>query len=194
VRRTGGVAAVFFGDGALAEGALSESLNLASVWKLPVLFVCENNGWSEFSPTARQFAGDACGLARSQALPAVSIDGNDVLKVHAAARQLAEEARAGGGPRFLECLTKRWRGHFEGDPQKYRDPKEMAAGSDDDPIVRLERHLLKGGTPAADVEAAMRQAGERVAAAIAEARRGAPPSPGQVLADVYTRWPGDNDE
>ena len=190
VRRTGGVAAVFFGDGALAEGALSESLNLASVWKLPVLFVCENNGWSEFSPTACQFAGDACALARSHTLPAVSVDGNDVLTVHAAAHQLAEEARAGGGPRFLECITKRWRGHFEGDPQKYRDPKEMAAGSDDDPIVRLERHLLKGGTPAGEVETALKQAAERVAAAIAKARRAAAPSAAEALADVYTPWPG----
>jgi pyruvate dehydrogenase E1 component alpha subunit len=190
VRRTGCIAAVFFGDGALAEGALHESLNLAAVWKLPVLFVCENNGWSEFSPTARQFAGDACALARSHTLPAVSVDGNDVLTVHAAAHQLAEEARAGGGPRFLECMTKRWRGHFEGDPQKYRDPKEMAPTSDDDPIVRLERHLLKGGTPAADLESAMSQAGERLAAAIANARRGAAPSPSEAMADVYTPWPG----
>jgi TPP-dependent pyruvate/acetoin dehydrogenase alpha subunit len=190
VRKTGCISAVFFGDGALAEGALHESLNLAAVWKLPVLFVCENNGWSEFTPTARQYAGDACALARSHTLPAISVDGNDVLKVHAAASQLAEEARAGGGPRFLECLTRRWRGHFEGDPQKYRDPKEVAAASDDDPIVRLERHLVKGGTPAADVEAALNQAAERVAAAVARARRAAAPSAGEALADVYTPWPG----
>jgi pyruvate dehydrogenase E1 component alpha subunit len=190
VRRSGCIAAAFFGDGALAEGALHESLNLASVWKLPVLFVCENNGWSEFSPTARQFAGDACAFARSYTLPAVSVDGNDVLKVHAAARQLAEEVRA-GGPRFLECVTKRWRGHFEGDPQKYRNPKEMEATGDDDPIVRLERHLLSGGTPAAEVEAATNQAAERVAAAIAKARRGAAPSAAAALADVYTSCPGE---
>jgi acetoin:2,6-dichlorophenolindophenol oxidoreductase subunit alpha len=191
VRRTGRIAAVFFGDGALAEGVLHESLNIASVWRLPVLLVCENNGWSEFTPTARQFAGDACAFARSHALPAVAVDGNDVVKVHAAARQLVEEVRSGGGPRFLECKTKRVRGHFEGDPQKYRDAKEMEADGDNDPIVRLERHLLKGGAPAADIEAAAKQARERVAAAIAKARLGAAPSAAQALADVYTPSTGE---
>jgi TPP-dependent pyruvate/acetoin dehydrogenase alpha subunit len=189
VRGSGSIAVVFFGDGALAEGVLHESLNLAAVWSLPVLFVCENNGWSEFTPTARQFAGDACALARSHTLHAVAVDGNDVLQVYAAARQLAGETRGGGGPRFLECKTTRARGHFEGDPQKYRDPKEIEAAGTGDPIARLERHLLQGGTPVAEIEAVAKHAAERVAAAIAKARVGAAPSPAQALADVYKPSP-----
>ncbi len=184
VKRNGAVATVFFGDGALAEGAMHESFNLASIWRLPVLFVCENNGWSEFSPTSRQLAGDPCALALSHRIEARSIDGNDVLAVHDVARTLVAEIRSSGGPRFLECRTTRVRGHFEGDPQKYRDAAD-AARSDDDPIGRLERRLASDGMPAAEIEAAEHDAVARVDAAVVRARAGTAPAFGDALRDVY---------
>ena len=184
VKKSGAVAAVFFGDGALAEGVMHESFNLAAIWRLPVLFVCENNGWSEFSPTSRQLAATPTALAESHKIIARSVDGNDVVAVHEAARALVVAIRGGGGPRFLECRTTRVRGHFEGDPQKYRDSAD-AARSDDDPIGRLERRLAAEGVPASDIESAAREAVARVDAAVARARSGTAPEFGAALRDVY---------
>ncbi len=186
VKKSGAVAAVFFGDGALAEGVMHESFNLASIWRLPVLFICENNGWSEFSPTARQLAATPTALAKSHKIIARSVDGNDVLAVHDAARALVLEVRSGGGPRFLECRTTRVRGHFEGDPQKYRDAAD-AARSEDDPIGRLERRLAADGVPAADIKAAERDAIARVDAAVQRARSGTAPAFDAALRDVYAQ-------
>ena len=185
VKRNGAVAVVFFGDGALAEGVMHESFNLASIWRLPVLFVCENNGWSEFSPTSRQLAADPCALALSHRIAARSVDGNDVVAVYEVARTLAGEIRGGGGPRFLECRTTRVRGHFEGDPQKYRDAAD-AARSEDDPIGRLERLLAEDSVPVADIAAAERDAVARVNTAVARARAGMAPAFDAALRDVYT--------
>lgn len=190
VRRTGHIAAVFFGDGALAEGALHESLNLAAIWKLPVLFVCENNGWSEFSPTSRQIAGSGMAFAQSHTVPATSVDGNDAEAVLAAAEQLAAEIRLGGGPRFLEARTTRVRGHFEGDPQKYRDAADIDATQVADPIARLERVLVANGTTPAELAAIKDATDARVEAAVVKARAGSMPDPRQALADVYASHAG----
>ena len=184
VKRNGAIAAVFFGDGALAEGAMHESFNLASIWRLPVLFVCENNGWSEFSPTSRQLAGDPCALASSHRIEARSVDGNDVIAVCEMARALVAEIRGGSGPRFLECRTTRVRGHFEGDPQKYRDAAD-AARSEDDPIGRLERRLAADGVSGEEIKAAESDAIARVDAAVTRARSGAAPTFDAALRNVY---------
>lgn len=185
VRKTGDIACVFFGDGALAEGALHESLNLAAIWKLPVLFVCENNGWSEFSPTSRQIAGSGMRFAESHSLPATSIDGNDAEAVLAAADRLVGEIRAGGGPRFLEARTTRVRGHYEGDPQKYRDAGEVAATETLDPIARLERTLLALGSAPAELAAISERIAARVDTAVAKARNAAAPDARHALSEVY---------
>ena len=186
IRRNGAIAVVMFGDGAIAEGVLHESFNLAAVWKLPVLFVCENNGWSEFSPTAQQVAVTACRLAEAHGIRSLAVDGNDVIAVSAAARELAGEVRGGGGPRLIECKTTRVRGHFEGDPQKYRDPAEMAAFEAHDPILRLERALAaKAGDGQAFADN-RREAAQEVAAAIAAGRKGTLPTVAGALADVYS--------
>ena len=185
VKCNGAVACVFFGDGALAEGIMHESFNLAAIWRLPVLFVCENNGWSEFSPTSRQLSADPCALALSHRIAARSIDGNDAVAVSETARELVAEIRNGGGPRFLECRTTRVRGHFEGDPQKYRDAAETARANDDDPIARLERRLAADDVPMADIEAVGREAVARVDAAVARARAGTAPDFDAALRDVY---------
>lgn len=186
VRKTGAVAAVFFGDGAMAEGVLHESLNLAALWRLPLLFVCENNGWSEFSPTQNQFAATLGKLAPAFGIPHVRVDGNDVEAVAAAAHEWVGEMRAGGGPRVLECKTHRVRGHYEGDPQKYRAPEEMSAALEADPLQRAERMLRERGVSEKTIEDTTAEIEARVAAAVKGARADAQPDFARAIADVYT--------
>ena len=137
-----------FGDGAIAEGVLHESFNLAAVWKLPVLFVCENNGWSEFSPTSQQIAVTACRLVEAHGIR--SLRGRRQ-RCHGGERRGAGAGRRGpqtAADRASSSARRtRVRGHFEGDPQKYRDPAEMAAFEAHDPILGCERRA--GGEGAA---------------------------------------------
>ena len=188
VRRTGGIAVAFFGDGALAEGVLHESLNLASLWKLPVLFVCENNGWSEFSPTARQFTANVRELAAAFGIAGEQIDGNDAAAVAEAAGRLAAAARngaqKGGGPRVLECITRRVRGHFEGDPQKYRDDAE--ADPEADPLARSLARLKAARVAQGDVDAVAAEVEAEIEAAVAAARAAPEADFAAALTDVYT--------
>lgn len=185
VRGTGGVAVAFFGDGAMAEGVLHESLNLASLWKLPMLFVCENNGWSEFSPTSRQFIAKLGDLARAFGTGYEQVDGNDVAAVADAAQRLIAAARC-AGPQVLECVTTRVRGHFEGDPQKYRPQDELGAAGGLDPIQRAAECLCHAGVTAADLERVRSECEQQVARAVATARAEADPDFARALADVYT--------
>lgn len=179
------VAVAFFGDGALAEGLLHECMNMAALWRLPLLFVCENNGWSEFLPSSKQIAFALADLARAYGIPHTRIDGNDVVAVADAAADIVGSVRA-GGPAVLECMTTRVRGHFEGDAQKYRDPADLDALGPRDPI-RVAAHLLAGlgidetvlKAEAADVEA-------RIEAAVAIARGGHDPDFAAAFADVYS--------
>jgi acetoin:2,6-dichlorophenolindophenol oxidoreductase subunit alpha len=138
------VAVAFFGDGAANQGVLFESLNLAALWQAPVLFVCENNGYTEFTPTDAVTAGESIAArAASFGIPARAVDGDDVPEIHDAARQAIEQARSGGGPSFIESRTHRWRGHHEGEEsyaRPYREPVESQ-----DPIDRLERTLADAG-------------------------------------------------
>ena len=139
------IAVAFFGDGAMAEGVLHETLNMAALWRLPLLLVCENNGWSEFSPTSRQFVGNLGLLAAAFQVTHQRADGNDVAAVSAAAIQAADQLRSGQGPMIVECITQRVRGHYEGDPQKYRSADELSALGDGDPIERAAAALRIGG-------------------------------------------------
>jgi pyruvate dehydrogenase E1 component alpha subunit len=189
VRKTGGVAVVFFGDGAMAEGVLHESMNLASLWKLPLLFVCENNGWSEFSPTSEQFAAELSELAKAFKIPHVMVDGNDVEAVAAAAADLVDQART-DGPRVLECKTHRVRGHFEGDPQKYRPEGDASISAMIDPLTRAEQALTKHGVGVPVIEAMIAECETRVAAAIEKGRAGVQPDFASALADVYSAAKG----
>ncbi len=139
-RGRGQVALVFFGDGAAQTGYFLESLNLASLWKLPVLLVCENNGYAEFTPrSAHTNVERVARLAETYAIPSATVDGNDVRAVHDAAVPLLAGVRRGEGPALLECLTYRLRGHYEGDPAKYREATELAEWKTKDPIARLVR-------------------------------------------------------
>lgn len=180
------VSVVFFGDGATGAGVFHETLNLASLWKLPVLFVCENNGWSEFSPTREQFAAPLAKLAGAFGIPHTAVDGNDVLAVADAAARLVAEQRAGGGARVLECATHRVRGHFEGDPQKYRPADELAADAARDPIERAAAALRAGGCDDTQIAQVAEEVGARVAEALAAARADAAPVFEDAIRDVYT--------
>lgn len=132
----GQVSVSFFGDGAVAEGVLHECLNLAALWKLPIVFVCEHNGYAEMTPVSAHLANpQVTDLASAYGIWAVEVDGNDVAAVLAATRDAVERARSGQGPSLIEARTTRWRGHFEGDPQKYRSREEIQAMTARDPIV-----------------------------------------------------------
>ena len=171
-RGTDAVAVAFFGDGAMAEGVLHESLNMAALWRLPLLLVCENNGWSEFSPTSRQFVAKLALLAKAFGVEHALVDGNDVEAVAGAAAAAVAGLRGGKGPAILECITRRVRGHYEGDPQKYRSAEELAVLDGGDPVAAARNALGAAGVAAPElaaldeaVEAATRQAVERARAA-----------------------------
>lgn len=179
----GKVAVSFFGDGALAEGVVHESMNIASLWKLPILFVCEANGWSEFSPVGRQINFDLQAWTESYGLPYRKVDGNDVEAVAAAAQAMVEDVRAGGGPALLECVTSRIRGHYEGDAQKYRPADEARAS---DPLEIVRERLSAQGVDGKQVDEVVRRVEARVEGAVAAARTGPVASFEAAVADVYT--------
>lgn len=137
----------FFGDGAAQRGDFHEGLNFAGVFKLPIIFVLENNGYAEYTPLEKHFAGTnfAC-RAEGYGFPGLRLDGNDVLTVYEAVQQAAARARAGEGPTLLECVTYRYRSHCEGRAPEYlRDPAEIARWQEKDPIRRFEALLVERG-------------------------------------------------
>ena len=143
---TGQVSVCFFGEGALGQGVLYEVMNLAQLWKLPVIYVCENNLYTEYTHFSETTAGDILARATAFGLQAKTVDGQDVRAVHAAAMELSEHARAGGGPAFILCNTYRFRGHHVGDINReyYRSKKEEQQWTTErDPIKNLGDWLLK---------------------------------------------------
>lgn len=186
-RATGGLAVAIFGDGAMAEGVLLESMNLAALLKLPLLLVCENNGWSEFSPTERQFVASLAQLAAAFGIPCQSVDGNDAIVVADAADASMSALRAGSGPQVLECLTHRARGHFEGDAQAYRDRDELRISLERDPLAIAERALRESAVDEREIAAMQAEAEARTRGALQRARNAAPPDFEAALNDVYTR-------
>lgn len=146
------VAAVFFGDGAGQAGHFHESLNIASLWQLPVIFVCENNGYAEFTPLSAHTKIERLAQhAKTYGIPASTVDGNDLLAVRRAMSKAVEHCRKGLGAVFVECLTHRMRGHYEGDPAKYRELSQLAEWKKKDPIARVSR-LLKSKKIISDKE------------------------------------------
>ncbi|MDW8339170.1 MAG: pyruvate dehydrogenase (acetyl-transferring) E1 component subunit alpha [Thermoleophilia bacterium] len=140
------VTACFFGEGAVAEGEFHESLNLAALWKLPVLFLCENNRYAMGTPIAQELAvTDVHSRAESYGIPAQAVDGMDVLAVETAAHRAADEVRETGEPRFLELRTYRFRAHSMADPDLYRPKEEVEAWKRRDPIALLEARLRADG-------------------------------------------------
>ena len=179
------VAVAFFGDGAMAEGALHECLNLAALWKLPLVFACENNGWSEFSPLERQFAAKLQALGAAFGIPHEGADGSDVELVAAAAQRCIAAVRDGRGPRILECRTQRWRGHYEGDPQKYRDPANLSAARTTDPVALAAAKLTAHGIAEERLREIERSVQARIEAAVTSARAASEPDFAAARAGVY---------
>jgi len=181
------VCMVFFGDGAANEGAFHESLNMASIWKLPVVFVCENNKYAMSMDIALAMAvPSVADRASAYAMPGVSVDGNDLLAVVGAARDAVGRARAGGGPTLVECRTYRIRGHSKSDRNLYRTKEEIDEWRAADPIARLERDLLDAGVMTGDELASIRAEAERaIEAALAFAQQSPSPDPAQLTRDVY---------
>jgi pyruvate dehydrogenase E1 component alpha subunit len=175
---TDAVAVVFFGDGAVQGGIFVESVNLAALWRLPAILVCENNGFAEFTPrSAHTTVERVSDVVAPWSLERETVDGNDVLAVHETFGRFLGQARTGDGPFLLECLTHRLGGHYEGDPQLYRAALQAEEWQELDPILRLQRRLGHDGfeeEARAEVEAAV------------EAARASPfPSPGTAAALVY---------
>ena len=180
------VSVAFFGDGAGQSGPFHESLNIAALWKLPVVLVCENNGYVEFSPlSAHTVVERLADYASVYSIPAVTVDGGDVLAVRDAVTEAVDRARGEGGPSFVEVLTHRLRGHYEGDPARYRTLSEREEWKRKDPVARFARHLAESGVPPEpldDVEAAART---QVAMAAEQALADPPADPAGVTGDVY---------
>jgi TPP-dependent pyruvate/acetoin dehydrogenase alpha subunit len=189
----GGVAVAFFGDGATNEGAFHESLNLASVWKLPAVYVCENNQYGEFTPIAESTAVTSIATrAIAYNMPGVTVDGNDIEAVYDAASKAVEHARTGKGPTLLECLTYRHHGHFHGEEamlgtQAYRDKAEIDKWKDVCPIARFTKKLTDDGVLTIDEAEVLRaEAQAEVDAAVEFAKKSPLPKPEAALEDVYS--------
>jgi len=181
------VCVVFFGDGATNEGAFHEALNMASIWKLPIVFVCENNKYAMSMDIALSMAvRDVAERASAYAMPGVTVDGNDLAAVAAAARAAIERARSGAGPSLVECKTYRIRGHSKSDRNLYRTKEEIEAWRELDPIGRLQSELLASGRfTEAELAAIERDAQTRIDGALEFAKASPDPDPAQLTRDVY---------
>jgi acetoin:2,6-dichlorophenolindophenol oxidoreductase subunit alpha len=187
LRGTDQVTMHFFGDGSANLGTFHEAANVAGAWKLPVIFVVQNNGWAVSMPVERSTAGG--GFARradAYAMPGVLVDGTDAFAVFEAAEAAVRRARRGEGPTLIEAKLARMRGHFEGDPDSYRDKDAGGAGSDRDPLVRTRLQLIEQGLLAErDLAALEQSAKETIAAAMEAARRGKLPARSRLFEGLY---------
>ena len=187
LRGTDQVAVAFFGDGATNIGAFHEALNLAAVWKLPVLFVCENNLYMEYTPISAvtSVANPAADRASAYGLPAMIIDGNDVIKVYEATKIAVDRARAGEGPTVIEALTYRHYGHSRSDPAKYRPADEVERWMQRDPLLVARQRLTSLGVDTADIDATDERVAQVINAAVQEAKDAPFPDPRTAFTDVW---------
>jgi len=185
------VAVAFSGDGATNQGMFHEAANFAAVFKLPAVFVVENNLYGEFTPLSKHTSVQRLAdRAAAYSIPGVTVDGNDVWAVYTAAREAVARARRGEGPTLLECLTYRWRGHMEGEAAVYRDPAEVEAWKQKCPIQQLERQLLVEGVLTPDETfQIVQQAQAAVKEALAFALRSPDPPAEALTEDVYAPEP-----
>jgi acetoin:2,6-dichlorophenolindophenol oxidoreductase subunit alpha len=184
-RGTDAVAVVFFGDGAVQAGGFNETINLAALWKLPLILVCENNGFAEFTPrSAHTKVERVSDVVAPYEMERETVDGNDANAVWESFGRFLAAAREGRGPMLLECLTHRLRGHYEGDPARYREALSKADWQEKDPILRLQRRGIEAGWfEEADVAAAERDAADAVDEAVRIARE-SPFPPEELLTEL----------
>jgi TPP-dependent pyruvate/acetoin dehydrogenase alpha subunit len=182
-----GIATVFFGDGAATEGIFHESINLAAVWNLPILYVCENNQWQAYVHRRETMLGDHVSeFGKSYGVKSLTVDGNDVEAVMTAAREAAEYVRTERKPFLLETYTYRLRGHMEPDDQQYVDKHELAKWKAKDPVATLEMQLLESGTfDARQIDAIKARVRETVEEAAAFAIASPYPDFAELTTDVY---------
>jgi pyruvate dehydrogenase E1 component alpha subunit len=187
LRETGQVVVCFFGDGASNQGTFHESLNLASTWRLPVVFVCENNLYAMGTRQTKVMnIRNISDRAAAYGMLGTSIDGNDVLAVYRAATAAVDSARAGKGPTLIECKTYRHKGHSRVDPAKYRSKEEVQQWLAKDPIRRLEKRLLQDRVMSEDeLKEIQKEVGAEIEEAVEFATRGPYPEPDEALEDVY---------
>jgi TPP-dependent pyruvate/acetoin dehydrogenase alpha subunit len=182
LRKTGQVVLCFFGDGASCEGEFFETLNMASLWKIPLVLICENNGYAISVPTKlSQCTPDIADRARGFGMPAVTVDGNDLLAVRDATSEAVRRARDGGGPTLIEAKTIRWERHSGFSAGKYASPEEAQRWKTVDPLPRFRKHLLEMGLTGQDLDAEARAALQIVDEAVEFAKNS--PQPG--LASLY---------
>ena len=187
LRGTDQVTVAFFGDGAANIGAFHEALNLAAVWDLPVVFVCENNLYMEYTPIDLVTAVEhpAADRAASYGLERIVLDGNDADAVHDAARSVIGRARAGEGPSLVEAVTYRSGGHSRADPGQYRPAEEVEAWLDYDPIKVYHQRLLRLGRPESELSRISQGVAQRVEEATGFAKNGVPPDGSFLMTDVW---------
>ena len=186
VAGNGRVSVVFFGDGAVTRGTFHEVMNMASLWKLPLLLVCENNGYAQYVASSETMVFDSiAALAGNYHMPGARLDGNDIRAVHKAAVEAVERARSGNGPTLIELKTQRFHGHSSGDPQVYRTKASVEElRQTRDPIARLEGELIAAGL-LGDRAALLAQVEAEVAQAVRFAEASPYPADEALSQDVY---------
>jgi len=187
MRKTDQVVVSFFGDGASNQGVFHESLNLASIWELPVVYVCENNQYGMGTPQEEhQKITDISLRAAAYDMPGMSIDGNDVIKVYETANEAISKARMGQGPTLIECKTYRLLGHHAGDPgTAYRTRDEVEEWKQNDPILRLKSLLLEKGISETELEEVNMAVSEELEKAVEFAKSSPSPEPIDALEDLF---------
>ena len=189
IKRTGGVAVAFFGDGASNQGTTFEAMNLAAVWKLPAIFVAENNGYAE--ATAAKFSvacEDISTRAAGFGMPGITVDGRAFFAVYEATREAVNRARHGGGPSLIEVKLDRFFGHFEGDNQNYRAPDEVKRIREEKDCLRRFRARVANDIPAAELDAIDDEVQRLIDDAVAQAVAAPDPLPEDLTTDVYIRY------
>lgn len=187
-RGTDQVCVCFFGDDSTNQGTFHESLNMASVWKLPIVYVCENNGYGiSTSQKRHQNIKDISVRAKAYNIPGITVDGNDAVAVYAASRKAIERARRGEGPTLIECKTYRQRGHFEGDSAPYKPKSQQEAWLKKDPIPRFEKYIQeKGVLSDREIQQMKKSVDAQIKEAVDFAMNSPEPELDSVFEDVYS--------
>jgi 2-oxoisovalerate dehydrogenase E1 component len=189
LRADGNISVAFFGDGAPAQGAFHEAMNLAAVWQLPVVFFCENNGYAEFSHASTQHGASLERRAPGYGIPYVAVDGNDVVATATAMEEVVASVRNGRGPAVVEATTFRWHGHYEGDPERYRTAEEVQKWKTRDPILIHEARMRQAGVGDDELKALESSVTDDLDAAVEEARQMAVPGPATATEFVLRARP-----
>ena len=186
-RGTDQVCVCFFGDASTNQGTFHESLNMAAIWKLPIIFVCENNNYGlSMSQARHQAIKDVADRGAAYGIPGIAVDGNDVMAVNEAAAEAVARARKGQGPTLLECKTYRWRGHFEGDQCAYRDKAVTEEEVKKDCLANLEKYVLDNGVlTQEDIELMRKEIALELEQAVEFAENSPEPDPDHIFDGLY---------